>query len=156
MKQKLDWSAGQIIDAINAEYAAAEAADLAAADPAVPAVEAAPGEPSIEDVRAARLRRFAHASDSGSGVEELDEPGSVLRPGSPGTLRRQQSVDLADALARARWEAAGSHNYRSMTISQLRAHARARFGPQYWQELEARGGRGGRHTALADLLYLTD
>ena len=85
----------------------------------------------------------------------------------------------------ARWVAAGSHDYRSMTIRQLRAHARARFGPQYWQELEARGGRGvtvrqlrahararfglqywrelearggrgGRHTALADLLYSTD
>ena len=95
-------------------------------------------------------------SDSDSGGEELDEPGSVPRPSSPDTLRRQQSVDLADALAHARWVAAGSHNYRSMTVRQLRAHARARFGLQYWRELEARGGRGGRHTALADLLYSTD
>ena len=63
---------------------------------------------------------------------------------------------MADAMAHARWVAAGSHDYRNMTVRQLRAHARARFGPQYWQELEARGARGGRHTALADLLYSTD
>ena len=95
-------------------------------------------------------------SDSDSGGEGLDEPDPVQRSDSPDTLRRRQSIDLADALARARWVAAGSHDYRSMTIRQLRVHARARFGPQYWQELEARGGRGGRHTALADLLYSTD
>ena len=70
-------------------------------------------------------------SDSDSSGEDLDEPDPGLRSDSPGTLRRQQSVDLADALAHARWVAAGSHDYRSMTVRQLRAHARARFGPQY-------------------------
>ena len=67
--------------------------------------------------------------------------------------RQRQSIDLADALAHARWVAAGSHDYRSMTLRQLRTHARARFGPQYWQELET---RGSRHTALVNLLYSTD
>ena len=67
--------------------------------------------------------------------------------------RQRQRIDLADALAHARWVAAGSHDYRSMTLRQLRTHARARFGPQYWQEMET---RGSRHTALVNLLYSTD
>ena len=67
--------------------------------------------------------------------------------------RRQQSVDLADAMAHARWVAAGSHDYGRMTIRELQAHARARFGPQWWQELET---RGSRRTALVNLLSATD
>eukprot|EP01044_Picomonas_judraskeda_P022208 COSAG03_NODE_5458_length_1246_cov_4.412380_1_plen_46_part_10 len=40
------------------------------------------------------------------------------RPRVPPRRRRRQrqSVDLADALAHARWVAAGSHDYRSMTL----------------------------------------
>ena len=109
-------------------------------------------------------------SGSDSGGDDLDEPDPVPGPDGPATpqpsaraaarrrarlrqrQRRQQSVDLADALAHARWVAAGSHDYRSMTLRQLRTHARARFGPQYWQELET---RGSRHTALVNLLYST-
>jgi len=103
-------------------------------------------------------------SGSDSSEEESDVPSPAQDSGAvaPQPLtraaarrrrRQRQGVDLADALAHARWVAAGSHDYRSMTLRQLRTHARARFGPQFWQELET---RGNRRTALVNLLYSTD
>ena len=169
-------AAGQIIDANNAEYAAAEAADLAAqaeaADPGAHEAAEVFDEPSAADMRAARLRRFARLvehersgeSGSDSSGEESDVPSPaqdsdavtpqpLTRAAARRRRRQRQGVDLADALAHARWVAAGSRDYRSMTLRQLRTHARARFGPQFWQELET---RGNRRTALVNLLYSTD
>ena len=80
-------------------------------------------------------------------------PQPLTRAAARRRRRQRQSADLADALAHARWVATGSHDYRSMTSRQLRTHARARFGPQFWQELET---RGNRRTALVNLLYSTD